>query len=122
MPLDVLIVDDNEDITTLLHDIISMERHNVTVAATGESAKAVIREKQFDLAFCDLTLPDISGWDVIEFLKARSPETSVAIISGLGTTRAEEQSHLTAIDVVLKKPFKIHEIQSVLAQYISSQG
>jgi len=117
MLLEVLIVDDNEDITTLLHDIVSMENHKVTVATTGESAKTAIDQKQFDLAFCDLTLPDISGWEVVEYLKAKSPETPVAIISGLGDTGPEDRTHKNSIDVVLKKPFKIHEIQSVLARY-----
>lgn len=117
MLLEVLIVDDNEDITILLQDIVNMENHQVTVAATGERAKAAIDEKQFDLAFCDLTLPDISGWEVVDYLKTRSPGTPVAIISGLGDAGADDSAHSNSIDVVLKKPFKINEIQSVLARY-----
>lgn len=115
--LEVLIVDDNEDITILLQDIVSMENHQVTVAGNGERAKAAIDEKQFDLAFCDLSLPDISGWEVVEYLKTHSPGTPVAIISGLGDTGVDDSTHNNSIDVILKKPFKINEIQSVLAKY-----
>ncbi len=117
MAMEILIVDDNEDITTLLSDIVRMENHKVTVAGTGNEAKACIERQQFDLAFCDITLPDISGWEVIKYLNQCAPDTSIVIISGLGEGERSQQGELYTFDMVLKKPFKINEVQAVLQRF-----
>jgi len=117
MALQILVVDDNADITSLLSDIISMENHAVTVAGTGQEAKTCVGDRQFDLAFCDITLPDISGWEVIQHLNTTSPQTAVVIISGHGEAVTEDNGNSSRIDSVLKKPFKIDEVQSVIHKY-----
>lgn len=117
MSLEILIVDDNRDITNLLKDIISMENHAVTIAGTGQEAKSCLGDHRFDLAFCDITLPDISGWEVIQVLNTQSPQTAVVIISGHGDVVMEDNGNSNRIDSVLKKPFKIDEVQSVIHKY-----
>ncbi len=120
MALDILIVDDNPDITTLLSDIIGMSGHNVSIAQTGEEAKKALDNKSFDLMFCDITLPDISGWQVIEYASGHSSHTAVAVISGLSETVSPEKKDTYNIETVVRKPFKIDEIQSVLSAFSTS--
>lgn len=114
MGLQVLVVDDNQSITALLEDIIQLEDHTATVVHTGNDAKDVLSGQAFDLAFCDLTLPDISGWDVVEFIKANSPDVEIAVISGLGDNIPQDKLSQHNIGRVVKKPFQITEIQSLL--------
>ncbi|HKJ67916.1 MAG TPA: response regulator [bacterium] len=117
MALDILIVDDNKDISALLSDIVRMENHHSIVAATGNEAISFIDSRHFDLVFCDITLPDISGWEVVKHLSQVASETSIVIISGLGEGEQSQQGESYTFDMVLKKPFKIDEVQAVLRQF-----
>jgi len=114
MALRILIVDDNENISNLLQDIISLEDHEATVSLTGTDAMNQLGNASFDLAFCDLTLPDISGWEVIEHIQQHSPETSIAVISGLGDAIPQDELDSHRIRLVVNKPFQVGDIQSVL--------
>ncbi|MCF7803354.1 MAG: response regulator [Candidatus Marinimicrobia bacterium] len=115
MGLQVLIVDDNKNICTLLEDILSLDNHTSAVANDGKAAKAALENGKYDVVFCDLTLPDISGWDIVQHIKDNTPETEVVIISGMGDSIDQEKLSEHNIDNVIHKPFQITDVQSVLA-------
>lgn len=114
MALQILIVDDNQSLAALLEDIISMENHQSRAVHTGNDAKNAVESATFDLAFCDLSLPDISGWEVVQYIQEKSPDSKIAIISGLGDNIPNDKLNEYNIDLVVKKPFQITEIQSLL--------
>lgn len=116
MGLQILVVDDNQSITALLEDIIDLEDHTATVVHNGNDAINALSGNSFDLAFCDLTLPDISGWEVVEYIKEKSPNVEIAVISGLGDNIPQDKLSEHNISLVIKKPFQITEIQSLLQE------
>ena len=116
MSLTILINDDNESISMLLNDIISLQDHTGIVASTGSEAKAKIDSGAFDVAFCDITLPDMSGWEVISYLREQAPETKIVVISGMGDTLPQEKLSEHDIQYRINKPFQITDVQDVLKQ------
>ena len=114
MGLHILVVDDNQSITALLEDIINLEDHTATVVHNGNDAINTLSGNSFDLAFCDLTLPDISGWQVVDYIKENSPGVEIAVISGLGDNIPQDKLSEHNINMVVKKPFQITEIQTLL--------
>ncbi len=114
MGLHILIIDDNENISSLLRDIVEMAGHkSLVVSAGNEALTALQTEEKFDLVFCDISLPDISGWQVIDAVRERYPGTVMAVISGMGTTLDQEMLESYHIQHVIQKPFQIDEIQAV---------
>jgi len=114
MTLRVLIVDDNENISLLLQEILNMEDHKSTIVGSGDEALQAFHDSSYDLVFCDISLPDISGWDVIRHIRDQQPETKIAVISGLGNNIDAEKLEEFAIRHVVSKPFRINEIQQLL--------
>ena len=64
-----LVVDDNDDITRLLTDLLESEICDVTSANNGVDALGLILKEMFDVILLDLTMPEFNGLDVIQSLK-----------------------------------------------------
>jgi len=120
----VLIVDDEPLVRKLLGDILlRMEQHYET-AEDGEQAlvlfdAAIEAREPFDLVMTDLGMPGISGWDVADAIKQRSPETPVVLITGWGDQLDSQKIKDCMVDSVIAKPFKAGDIRRVLMKAIS---
>jgi adenylate cyclase len=66
----VLVVDDRETNRDLLRRRLERDGHTVTTASNGRKALQLLRSQPFDLVLLDLMMPDLSGWQVLEQLKA----------------------------------------------------
>ena len=75
MPLTILSVDDERDVTDLVRYHLSRIGLNVVTAANGRQALSAIESRKPDLLLLDLMLPDIDGFGVCEILR-RKPETA----------------------------------------------
>ncbi|GAB1488849.1 hypothetical protein MASR2M8_12970 [Opitutaceae bacterium] len=112
MPLTVLSVDDERDVTDLVHFHLKRAGFNVLTAADGRQALSVIESRRPDLVLLDLMLPDIDGFGVCEILR-RQPETAtvpIIIVTAWSTSDARQLGlELGALDY-LTKPFSPKEL------------
>lgn len=116
MALKILINDDNESIATLLNDIIGIQNHSGVIANNGAEAKSKIDSDRFDVAFCDITLPDMSGWEVVSYIRKKAPDTKIIVISGMGDTLPQDKLQEYQVNYTVNKPFQINDVQEVLQQ------
>ncbi len=112
--LSILVVDDEENIKQLLRDILEDEGYFVEVASSLQETKEKLREKDFDIIFLDVWLPDGEGTEIIESIKKNSPHTKVIMISGHANIPiAVKALKLGAYDF-LEKPLSTEAIIAVL--------
>lgn len=78
----VLVVDDDERVARQLRYLLEDEGYEVEVAATGESGLAALKESTFDVAILDVRLPDLSGIEVFEAVRAQAAAVQTIIVSG----------------------------------------
>src|SRR5205085_12111421 len=86
-PPHILIVDDEVEITEILADLLSDE-YECLKAASAEQAIARLQERQFHLVISDITMPGMSGLEMIPHVKELSPQTVVVMISGMQTVES----------------------------------
>jgi DNA-binding NtrC family response regulator len=99
----ILVVDSEREICGSLKALFSEEGYDVSTAATGHKAFSLISEKSFDVIFTDLTLPDMSGFDVLARVKKLHPPPQVIVITGNPTIEtAVEAVKLGAHDYIRK--------------------
>ena len=67
----ILIVDDNQEITDMLHDYLELADFDVHVINDGLSAFEAIKKDEFDKILLDLSMPEFSGFDILEGLKEK---------------------------------------------------
>lgn len=108
----ILVVEDEDALSTLLQYNLDKEGYHVRLAADGEEAMMLVDERQPDLVVLDWMLPKISGIEVCRRLRGRSETRNLPII--MLTARAEESDRVRGLDTgaddYLTKPFSMTEL------------
>ncbi len=116
LPLDVLLVDDEEIIRVTLADDLAEAGHRVSSLADGDAALAALARNVYDVVITDLRMPGADGLAVLKAARERSDRTEVILITAHGTIEsAVDAMRLGAFHYVLK-PFLNDEILLLLAR------
>ncbi len=118
MTVSVLVVDDSPMARKMLIRSLPSEWDvEITQAANGVEALAAYRTGRIDVMFLDLTMPDMSGYKVLETLRSEDLNCLVVVVSADVQPLARERVlGLGAIDFI-KKPIDAQKIEAVLRQY-----
>ena len=108
----VLVVEDEDALSTLLQYNLEKEGYDVTVAGDGEEALIQVDERLPDLLVLDWMLPKVSGIEVCRRLRSRPETRNVPII--ILTARGEETDRIRGLDTgaddYVVKPFSMTEL------------
>lgn len=122
--VEILLVEDHEATRTALAHLLRRRRYVVSVAATSEEARALAREKQFDLLISDIGLPDGNGYDLMLELAVHHGLKGIAL-TGYGMERDIDRSTAAGFVAHLTKPIQVQSlegaIQTVLTSVIKSE-
>jgi len=101
----ILVIDDEEIITSLLQDCLEQMGHEVTVANSGLEGLRRVANVKPDVITLDIKMPGLSGIDVLKRLKDNSmtKDISVILVSAYGDEYRKEALTLGA-DEVMRKP------------------
>lgn len=112
----VLVVDDEESIRLLLHDILRLDRHAVTVAKNGLEAIELVEKESFDIIITDMKMPELDGASFYKRVRERDPDQAKRIVFITGdTVNPETRTFLQNIsNPVLSKPFKIGPLRDAI--------
>jgi response regulator RpfG family c-di-GMP phosphodiesterase len=109
----ILIVDDEHEITEILKDLLSDE-HDCQTVGSAEGALALLTETDFQLVISDITMPGMSGLEMLPFVKRISPNVVVVMISGMQTVESAIGAlRLGAFDYLMK-PFDLRQVEAVV--------
>ena len=108
----ILVVDDEPDIVALVAYHLAKSGFRVSTAGTGPEALASAREEEPALVVLDLMLPGLSGYEVLERLRAEPGSRDVPVL--MLTARREEEDRIRGLslgaDDYLTKPFSPQEL------------
>ena len=112
MTPNILVVEDEDSLATLLQYNLQKEGYLVTMAGDGEEALLLVDEKLPDLIVLDWMLPKLSGIEVCRRLRQRNETRNVPII--MLTARGEETDRIRGLDTgaddYVVKPFSMTEL------------
>jgi DNA-binding response OmpR family regulator len=102
----ILIAEDEPSISLMLTRIMQRAGLAVVTAADGAEALARVQDEEYDLLLLDLTMPRVSGYDVVHALRG-SPRRPPVIV--LTANVREDGQHLdgTVVQCILRKPFDV---------------
>ena len=122
MAHEILIVDDEPDIRTLLEGILSDEGFETRQAHDADSALAAFRARRPSLVILDIWLQNsrLDGLGILEALHAEEPEMPVVMISGHGTIETAVQAIQQGAYDFIEKPFKSDRLLLVLARALEA--
>ncbi len=111
-PAKILAVDDEPELTDLMHYHLVRAGHEVTTAANGWEAIHAVRANRPDIILLDLMLPDLDGFGVCEILRREAATATIPIIivSAWASTDSRNLGlELGALDYITK-PFSPQEL------------
>lgn len=113
LPSRILIVDDEREITEILSDLLS-EDYDCKTANSAEDALDRLAVSDVQLVISDITMPGMSGLEMIPLVKRVSPNTVVVMISGMQTVESAIGAlRLGAFDYLMK-PFDLRQVEAVV--------
>jgi DNA-binding NtrC family response regulator len=110
----ILVVDDDDRIRTLLVDTLSALGYNSLGAKNGEEALSLLATEKLDLVITDVRMPQVNGLTLLKNIKNQNPLMPVLIITGYNLAYAKEQALENGADGFLAKPFRIGKIEELI--------
>jgi CheY-like chemotaxis protein len=113
----ILLVEDEDDVRSLLQQVLELENHQVTASASGREALAFANFQRFDLIITDLIMPGMDGIEMIMELRSTMPDTTIIAMSGGGPDGSKNFLPLAqklGAKRTLMKPFDIQTLRNAI--------
>ena len=123
MTVTVLIIDDEIHIRRLISQMLELAGYQVLEAASGPEALRLIEQTRPDVITCDIFMPGMSGFDVLEALKSEpvTAEIPVIMLTALGQEKDTKRAmELGAADYVTK-PFGTTKLAETIEQQLGRE-
>ncbi len=108
--MEVLIIEDEPAVQTLIKAILEKQGHNAAVANTAASARETLEEENFNSIILDLGLPDGDGFDLCKDIRENNVTTPILILSGESKTDVKIKCLNAGADDYVTKPFDSSEL------------
>jgi CheY-like chemotaxis protein len=117
----ILVVDDDPEIVSMLSTRLSKRGYKISTAADGHRALELAKREKPDLILLDVMMPGKSGWEVARALK-QDPVTQdikIVMVTAIGTQVNELTSPLYGADAHIDKPFEFERLERIIADLVS---
>jgi CheY-like chemotaxis protein len=113
-PRHLLIIDDDPSFRHTFGYLLRRLGHRVEEAEGGVAGLARLRETPVDLVLTDLTMPDLTGWEVARRAKSMYPGLPVVLVTGCAHAIAPDQPERRFVDLILAKPCGLTQVQAAV--------
>ena len=110
----ILVVDDNNDAADSMAALLEIEGHQVKAVYTAEAALAEVDLLKPDLILLDIGLPRISGYEVVQRIKAAHPSIHVVALSGYGRPEDKQRAAAAGFDAHVVKPVAFDVLRQIM--------
>jgi DNA-binding NtrC family response regulator len=121
LPCDILIVDDDPTLCSMLTDFLKRCGYIVQSAKDGRAAIKMIERHQVQLVITDLFMPEVDGFELILHLRKAAPKLKILAMSGDGLSDLDPfmtaVRHLGVLHT-LTKPFSLTDLAGVVRKAI----
>ena len=112
----ILIADDESGIVDLIGQALVRRGHEVQTAYDGAKALELVKTQAYDLAFLDMTMPEVTGMEIVDYIKQNGIQTKTVIITGYVFVEGDF-AKASGADDYLSKPFGFEEIEAIVKKY-----
>ena len=119
----ILVVDDNEQLSSMLKDVLESWGYTALTATEGRSCLEIARQEQPDIILLDIMLPGLSGYEVCSELKRDGRTHSIAVIMMTALEDMESRIHgyKVGADNFLVKPINYNEVKAIIQKLLKEK-
>jgi DNA-binding NtrC family response regulator len=112
MTSSILLVEDQLPLQRMLSRSLAAKGYSVVAAGNGEEALARIGEREFDVIVTDMVMPGLGGLELLDRVRALTPQTAVILMTGYATLDSAVAALRGGACDYLKKPFEPDDLTS----------
>lgn len=119
----ILLIEDEPLIRDSLEDVLNLEGYSLTTAQNGRAGMAVVEETLPDLIICDINMPEMDGYSVLESVRAnpRTREVPFVFLTARSGRADQRQGMEMGADDFLTKPFTVDELLRTVRARLARQ-
>ena len=107
----ILAVDDEKDMTRLLQRTLEPEIDcRVSSAFSAKMAISILEQEEFDLVICDIRMPGMDGFELLEYMQSNYPDLTVVMLTAFGNIESAVKAIKKGAYDFIAKPFEQDEI------------
>jgi len=111
MKANILVVDDEKDMTRLLQRTLEPEINcRVSMAFSAKMAISIIDQEAFDLVICDIRMPGMDGFELLGHIRTNYPDLTVVMLTAFGNIESAVKAIKKGAYDFIAKPFEQDEI------------
>ena len=111
MKAKILAVDDEKDMTRLLQRTLEPEINcRVSSAFSAKMAISILEQEDFDLVICDIRMPGMDGFELLEYIQSSYPDLTVVMLTAFGNIESAVKAIKKGAYDFIPKPFEQNEI------------
>ncbi|MFC1964159.1 ATP-binding protein [Chloroflexota bacterium] len=117
----ILVVDDEVDFLAVIKKILQMKGYDAATATSAEEAVSCARERSYNVAILDISLPDTDGTELISTLLEIHPDLIVIMLTGHSSVKNVTESLNRGAFAYLEKPLDPDHLISVIERGLEKQ-
>ena len=114
----VLVVDDEPRMRESVRDLLDAYGYTCLLAGSGREALRRLDERPVDLMLLDLNMPEMDGFQVMQQVRKRHPDTDVVVVSGETTFESATEALRQGAQDFLRKPYAPDELSRVIGSVV----
>lgn len=119
--VDILVVEDEDNIAIALNYLLSREGYSHARLATGAGAVDSIRQMQPDLVLLDVMLPEVSGYEICQAVRAdhACDHVRILMMTARGSAMERRKGLAMGADGFISKPFELKELRDEVRKILA---
>ncbi|EAT12543.1 sigma-54-dependent Fis family transcriptional regulator [Bermanella marisrubri] len=113
----ILVVEDDSQLREAIVDTLRLQKINVSEAPSGEQAIQFLKRQVVDMVLTDISMGEISGFDLLNHIKAQYPAIPVVLMTAYGQVEKAVQAMQQGATDYLVKPFEVDVLIDVISQF-----
>ena len=118
----ILIVEDDEEMRSLLKDFLADEGYEADSARNGSEALLKLAKESFDLVITDIRMPGLTGFDILSAIKKLELGMPVIVITAFGGEEIFQRSMARGADGYLEKPIYFPRLKHLIHELIPAKA
>ena len=119
----VMVIEDEDNIAVALDFLLTRDGHDHSRLATGAGAVEALRAQRPDLVLLDVMLPEVSGYQIVQDLRADPSlaDVRVLMMTARGSVMERRKGLALGADGFIAKPFELAELRAEMARVLEGR-
>lgn len=117
----ILVVEDDEEMRSLLKDFIVEEGFETDSVSNGSEAFRKLVKEPFDLIITDVRMPGLTGLDILPGMRKLQPGAAIIVITAFGSEEVQRKAFERGATAYLEKPIQFPKLRTLIHDMFSKQ-